>query len=123
MTQKDRLLRNAACMTGAVCLYLLNRFILKGTVTGTLGFFLRCRFNDLLCPLVVIPACQIVLLVFLRTSMRKLGTLLLFSLACSVVWEFIVPLIKTGSTADLWDVVCYMGGTVLYYFSVETGDE
>ena len=115
MSQKDLLRRNAACMTGAVCLYLLNRFFLKDMIDGTLGYFLRCHFNDLLCPLVVIPACQIVLLVFLRTSMRKIGTLLLFFLACAVVWEFVIPLVKTGSTADMWDVVCYLGGTMLYW--------
>jgi len=118
MTKKDWLLRNTACMTGAVCLYLLNRFFLKDTVTGTLGFFLRCRFNDLMCPLVVIPMCQIVIHRFLHTSMQKLHTLLLFTLACAFVWEFVIPLVNAGSTADLWDVVCYMGGAVLYYWGV-----
>ena len=102
-------------MTGAVCLYLLNRFILKDTVTGTLGYFLRCRFNDLMCPLVVIPMCQIVIHFFLHTSMQKLRTLLLFTLACAFVWEFVIPLVKAGSTADLWDVPCYLGGALLYH--------
>lgn len=105
-------------MIGAVCLYLLNRFLLKDTITGTLGYFLRCRFNDLLCPLVVIPACQTVLQITMHTSMRKPGTLLLFTLACAIVWEFIIPLVKAGSTSDLWDVVCYVGGTILYWFAV-----
>ena len=49
-------------------------------------------------------------------EMTNLKTLFFVGLAVGVVWEFGAPILKTTSTTDMMDIVCYVGGSILYWF-------
>lgn len=72
-------------------------------------------FNDLICPLFFLSYCNILLL-SIGKEIKKLHWLLLFIFCVGPVWEFVTPLLKETSVTDVFDLVCYLVGTIFYWF-------
>ena len=104
----------------ALVLYAVNRLFLKNAVSGTAGIFFSCYFNDLLCPLVLIPMVRLIL-ESRGCRIFRYSHLMLFILACGVIWECFIPLIKEGSVCDPLDFLCYFAGANIY-FLIAKGD-
>lgn len=95
-------------------LYLFNNFFLKKVTYGLLKVFFVGYFNDLICPLFFVSYVNI-MLNFVNKRIVKLFSILLLCFSCGLVWEFVAPLVKENSVTDIWDLVCYCVGGVLYW--------
>ena len=105
---------NGVLMLMAAVLYLLNDLIFKNIDQPVLHVFFTGYFNDLMCPLFILPYSNLLLLT-VRKELKKLPHILLVCLGGSVIWELLAPLYKVGSVRDIWDVACYLTGGVIYW--------
>ena len=96
-------------------LYVVNNIWLKDLVSYNIRWFFVCYFNDLICPLLFLSYCNLLLLTTNR-EVTSLKALFLIGLAVGVIWEFGAPILKPTSTTDLMDIVCYLMGSILYWF-------
>lgn len=96
-------------------LYAVNNLCFKILLPYNIRWFFVCYFNDLICPLLFLAYCNILLL-SANKEVTNLKTLFFMGLAAGVVWEFGAPILKTTSTTDMMDIVCYVGGSILYWF-------
>ena len=42
----------------------------------------------------------------------------IWMLGVGLVWEFVAPIVKPGSVTDLWDLMSYQFGGILYYLII-----
>lgn len=96
-------------------LYVVNNIWLKDLVPYNIRWFFVCYFNDLICPLLFLSYCNLLLLTTNR-EVTSLKALFLIGLAVGAIWEFGAPILKPTSTTDLMDIVCYLMGSILYWF-------
>lgn len=96
------------CLITVVVLYLINVY-----VVDTTNIFMNGYFNDLICPIGVLSFVNMVLNVF-KVRYEKYGECMLFILLCGLFWEY--SSFKDNAVADIWDIVCYEVGTILYCF-------
>ena len=98
-----------------VSLYLLNNACLKNVFRYTdIGWFFVGYFNDLICPIGFLSYLNIIYSC-VDYRIQKISEILLWMLVAGLVWEFIAPMIKSNSVTDVWDLICYQLGGVLYY--------
>lgn len=97
-----------------LCAYWINNYFLKVHCTGILKLFFVCYFNDLICLLFFFSYANL-LLITVNREISKLRYYILISLCTSCVWEFIAPLLKSSSTTDVNDIVCYLIGGIFYW--------
>lgn len=105
---------NVFCMMVAIILYFLNQFLFKNSFTGIVGYFCKCFFNDLVCPLFFLSYVQIVL-IWAECEMKKYVTILMVGMSAGLVWEFFAPVINSNAVTDLYDLICYFSGIQIYY--------
>lgn len=96
------------------CIYFINNIFIKKYTDGLVQLFFNCYFNDLICPIIFFSYTNI-LLVTANRELTNLRKLLLIGMVCSLVWEWIGPLLNTSSISDINDVFFYIAGTVLYW--------
>ena len=77
-------------------------------------YFLKCHLNDLIAPIFIL-ALSSVLLKWIDYELKELWIIMLIGVFAGIVWEFVTPLFKTSSVADLYDFLCYVIGTMIYY--------
>lgn len=97
-----------------VSIYLFNNIFLKEHSSGVLKLFFVGYFNDLICPLFFFSYANI-LLITVNKEITRLWVISLVGLCASCVWEFVAPLIKSSSTTDPLDIICYVTGGVVYW--------
>lgn len=105
---------NGILICVVLVLYSANNWVFKKVTDGWVQYFFQCYFNDCICPLFFLSYSNILLL----TTGRKwvsLKSILIVCIGCGLIWEFIGPILKEASTTDVWDIVCYVGGGLLYY--------
>lgn len=61
------------------------------------------------------------LLLTVRKKVVSLKGILFIVIPAGMIWEFFAPFIKPSTTTDLYDLLCYVIGGVLYYFIVKVG--
>lgn len=82
-------------------------------------YFLRCHFNDMLAPIIVLSFASLLLNSINRHSIKKLWIILLSCCGCSFVWEFCAIFIYPASTFDWWDILfIFWGGIIYWLFSI-----
>ena len=52
-------------------------------------------------------------------EITNLLLLLCLSLSAGIVWEFFAPLIKSGAVTDIYDLVFYIFGTLIYWLIIK----
>lgn len=102
------------CCTFTVFVYYINTKFLIKNCTGIIGYFSKCYLNDLMAPILVLALSSIALK-WSGYELNKLWIIILIGLFASLVWEFIIPFIKTTSVTDPYDLFCYAIGTIIYY--------
>lgn len=98
-------------------LYYINNAFFKRLSTGYVHYFMVCYFNDLICPLLLFSYINILLLT-MDKKLVSLPLILLSGVASAFVWEFLSPLIKPHSVTDLYDFLCYIVGSTIYYLVI-----
>lgn len=80
--------------------------------------FLRCYFNDILCGMVFFPAVVVVSALCgierIPSKLQHGMAVLALTILAGLFWEFVTPLYWPSSVCDPLDIVCYMGGCVMY---------
>ena len=104
------LIFDALVLIGISALYGANVFFLR---CSGIPFF-TCYFNDI-CAGAWFMAYTNLLLRIVKIRMSHLKTVIVYILAWGLVWEYGAPLIRSGSTSDFLDLVCYEIGAVLYW--------
>ena len=99
-------------------LYLINNSVLKGLFKHTCAeWFFIGYFNDLICPIGFLSYLNIVGS-FSNKRIERLLEIQIWMLGAGLVWEFVAPIAKPGSVTDLWDLMCYQFGGILYYLII-----
>lgn len=98
--------RDVICLITVGMLYMINVYMVDTT-----NIFMNGYFNDLICPIGVLSFVNMVLGVF-KVRYEQYGECMLFILLCGLFWEY-SPL-KDNAVADVWDIVCYEVGAILY---------
>ena len=97
-------------------IYAFNRFFLKKINIPVFGYILKNHFNDFLGGFLFCCYVNAILVYTNRKQITKFWLLILFMLPVSISWEFVFPLFLKYSTSDIFDVICYLFGTITYYF-------
>ncbi len=107
----------------AMSLYALNRFFLKYAFDGFIGYILKCHFNDFLGGICINAYIDFIILnskYYLRYKFFKLYQIMLISLVCGLLWEYIFPLFWEHGTSDYLDVFAYLIGGIVYWCIITT---
>jgi len=112
-----RILNIFTLISTALC-YLINQFLIKEL---SKNLFVHNYLNDLLVMLIILPYSNLLLSLFKNTNIRLKGFLhiIIFSLACGVVWEYVTPLYYANSVTDFMDILMFMLGGFLYFISIK----
>ena len=94
-------------------LYTLNRLFLIHITEGVTNQFCRWHLNDLICPLVILPYIE-VLVLSNGYEIVSIVKIISIGLCCAFIWEYVIPIFKVSSISDPLDVVCYLLGSFLY---------
>ena len=109
----------AVCLLLAALLYFLNNALLKPCSGGLLNRFCRCWLNDMLAPVCLLSALNIMLAPAGR-EVTDLRIILLIGLAAGIFWETAGPVINPRLVADPWDVAACLAGSAA--FAAATGN-
>lgn len=97
----------------ALCVYVINKACLIPYTHGSFNYFCRCYLNDLVCPLFFLGYCQI-LLIWIDREIKSYWKCMLLIMIAGCVWEYGAPFINAKSVSDVWDLVCYFVGGMVY---------
>ncbi len=100
----------------ALFVYTLNRFYLKHLNIPYVGIFLKNQFSDLIGGFVFPSYVNTLLVTTNRLPIKRFFSLFVFMLGVSLLWEYVFPIFLSYSTSDIYDVLAYQLGTILYYF-------
>lgn len=132
MKKISYILLNCLILFVGSILYWLNNKYIKGSFVGCINNFFICYFNDIICPLVLLPLTNLFLLLYIALCKKVFLISVLFldkieygiyhlthivgyCLLCGIYWEFIYPINHVDSTSDINDLVCYLIGGVNYF--------
>lgn len=109
--------QNLVILLCITCLYCLNRFWLKKVILlPVIGYLLRCHFNDYLAGIAILAYVNLMLSLskycgkIISTFPKGIGV----SLACGLLWEFLLPMVFPHGTSDFLDVLSYVLGGISY---------
>lgn len=109
--------QNAFILLFITGLYCLNRFWLKEIISlPIIGYILKCHFNDFLAGLAILAYINLLLYFskFRKKIVFSFPIGIFISLACGLLWEYILPLIFPHGTSDPLDVFSYVFGGISY---------
>lgn len=93
--------------------YLLNNFVLKQYMKGSIQDFCRWHLNDLICPLFILGYTRLVFKLF-GYNLKSCKLLLLLGLAYGIIFETLGPLINPKSVGDIYDIICFVIGSIIF---------
>lgn len=91
------------------CFYLFVNYL----KTLSVNAFLHSYVLDIVCPIGMIPATNLITDCFFGTRMKKLSILMFYMFLCGIIFEYFNP--KESAVTDIFDIVCYLFGTLLYW--------
>ena len=104
---------NIILLTLSGVIYFANNNFLKLHTHGILNYFFICYLNDLICPLFFLSYSNI-LLYAVDKEIFTLCKVIFICFLCGLIWEFFAPVLKPNSTPDLFDILCYVLGGIIY---------
>lgn len=103
-------------ITTSLCL--INQKI-KDSISGFLFYqFFKGYFNDLVGSVSFVAAINIALSSFYK-PIRKMWHIFILMLISGLYWELVVPLYRTNSVTDFFDIIAYVVGGVIYWLLFE----
>ncbi len=101
---------DSSCLMVTTSLYLCNRLCAEFFT----AHFMRCYFNDLCCGIWYMACTNLVLWVW-RHRVSKIHHVVIYIALWGVIWETLGPRIKQTAVFDLWDIVVYVLGGLIYW--------
>lgn len=74
-------------------------------------------FNDIIGSITFMAYTNLILS-FRKIILSKLWQIELLMFSCGVFWEFITPIYRADTVSDIFDVLAYMVGGILYWLLV-----
>jgi hypothetical protein len=109
-----RIIRSHGAIILTIILFgAINQLFLRYNVPGSFGIFLDFYFNDVLAAILILVWTD-ALLSLKQQRLDNYLHIFLLTVTIALFWEFITPLYHAGSTSDLWDLVAYLFGGILY---------
>jgi hypothetical protein len=101
--------RNFICLLICIGLYLINTLVLRWHFE-----FCRSYFNDILAMPILLTYSA---MLFKRYKV-EFPIVVVWGLfvICSIVWEYVYPIINFNSVSDIYDIVSYFAGTCAWLF-------
>ena len=102
-------------MSVALLLCVINKKVKNNVIEPHMHLFLCGYFNDLVGAIAYSSICDMIF----RSNGRKFRHLLkviMIMLFCGIVWEYLTPLIRNDTVSDLYDIIAYVSGGIIYYF-------
>lgn len=93
-------------------LYLFNELVIKNYFSRL--YFFRFYFNDFLAPILVLSFWNSILIHKGQPRIVSNRQLFIFGVLCSICWEWLALYIKPESTFDVFDMLAYFAGVVVY---------
>lgn len=98
----------------SICL--LNKYHILSFCNKYVAYFMSCYFNDIFGSTILLLLIGIVLSFYKKIKL-KLYQVELFMLFCGIVWEFITPLYRSDTTTDIIDLLAYLLGGILFWYT------
>lgn len=102
----------------SIALYVLNNLYLKKITLGFLQMFFISYFNDVLAGIFFISVSNIILS-FLKKRICELKRIVIILLCAGIIWEFFPILIHQNATCDMFDIIAYMLGGLIYWIIIK----
>ena len=109
--------QNVIVLLCIACLYCVNRFWLKETISlPVISYVLKCHFNDFLAGIAILAYINLMLSISkyhnkaILTFPKGFGV----ALGCGLLWEYLLPIFFPHGTSDIYDVLAYLLGGVSY---------
>lgn len=97
-------------------MYIANRMGLFTTsYSRIVNYFLHCYFNDVIGGMVVMFCVDLIISLAYTEFYLKYWHVLLIILGCGVFWEYVTPLYRKDSVSDIFDIVAYVVGGILFW--------
>ena len=109
-----RIIRShGAIILTIILLGAINQLLLRYNVPGSFGIFLDYYCNDVLAAILILVWTD-ALLSLRDQRLDNYFHIFLITGTIALFWEYITPLYHTGSTTDLWDLVAYLSGGIIF---------
>ena len=95
-------------------LYLTNQYIKNKISIKVIKYFMCCYFNDIIGGITFTAYCNLVF-IFHNKKINKLWHYELLLLFAGLYWEYLTPLFRKDTVSDIWDIVAYMTGGIIYW--------
>lgn len=81
-----------------------------------ISYILKCHFNDFLAGLAIISYLNLLFSMSIWSHIQIDNYLKSISICflCGILWEYTLPFIFSHGTSDMWDIVSYILGGVMY---------
>ena len=110
------------CM--CLLVYSVNQIVLKSISNiPIVSVFSKNHLNDVVCGCLIIAYVNYVLNYYKNGEykIKSLPYILLLDTGCGLFWEYVAPLIRSGSTSDYMDLIAYLFGGIVYWVCEKTG--
>lgn len=97
-----------------VGLYVLNQIIKTKIPIEAIKWFMSCYFNDTIGGITFVAYCNLIF-GFYNKKLIKLWEIELLMLFCGLFWEYLTPLFRKNTVSDIFDVLAYMVGGLIYW--------
>lgn len=100
-----------------IILYIINQIIKTKIPVNAIRWFMSCYFNDTIGGITFIAYCNIIF-GFKNKKINKLWQIELLLFFAGLFWEYVTPIFRINTVSDIWDILAYMIGGVLYWLIV-----
>lgn len=94
-------------------LYVTNNLYFKKNTNNNLRIFFNGYFNDLICPIAFMSYTNIILLTK-NIEIIDIKYIVPIFIIAGIIWEFVAPYFKSNSITDIYDILSYIIGGILY---------
>lgn len=78
---------------------------------------MSCYFNDVVGGVTFMAYCGLVFEQYHR-SMTKVWQIILLMMCCGFFWEYVIPIFRPNTISDLWDILAYVCGGIIYWLII-----
>lgn len=106
--------KNITIIGITVALYIVNQIIKTRIPIEAIRWFMSCYFNDTIGGMTFMAYCNLIFS-FYNRKMIKLWQIELLMFFCGFFWEYLTPLFRKNTVSDVFDIVAYMVGGLIYW--------
>lgn len=112
---------NAFISLVCIILYCLNKTTTYNEIEeNILKYIWDYNFTDFLCVILNLSLANTALALLKKKGVYDFRTIIVLSVFSCFLWEFVITLIKSESTFDIFDCMAYLLGGTFYYCLMKT---